>query len=123
VRGAARRELAHGLHDRRELGNGAAAEIVAIGEPAGQNDGVHVTEAARIVPDELRLLAEGMAGGIERVVIAIAAGKDDYAKLHDKCFGEANTYFSIGAWGSSGGWTGFGNGARGLRGGAGFSAD
>jgi hypothetical protein len=33
---AIRRELANRAHDRRELGDGAAAQIIAIGEAAGQ---------------------------------------------------------------------------------------
>jgi hypothetical protein len=31
---------AHGLHDRSAGGDGAAAQVIAIGEAAGQNDKV-----------------------------------------------------------------------------------
>ena len=36
----------------------------------------------RIVPDEFGLLPEVVRDGVQRVVIAIAAGKDDDAKFH-----------------------------------------
>ncbi len=50
-------ELLDRLHHRRELGDGAAAQVIAVGEAAGQNDGIHVAERRGIVPDELRLLS------------------------------------------------------------------
>src|SRR3954452_20492098 len=45
------------------------------------------------MPDILRLLPEIIGDSIECVVIAIAAWKDDDAKFHDECFGEAQSYF------------------------------
>ena len=38
------RELLHRAHHRRELGDGAAAQVIAIGEAAGQNHGIHVAQ-------------------------------------------------------------------------------
>ena len=91
-------ELLDGLHDGREFGDGAAAQVVAVGEAAGQDDGVDIAESGGVVPDELRLLPEVVGDGVEGVVIAIAAGKDDDAKFHDECFGEARFYFIRGEW-------------------------
>ncbi len=46
------RELLHRAHDGRETRDGAAAQIIAVGKSAGQNDGVDVAEIGGIVPDE-----------------------------------------------------------------------
>ena len=86
-------ELADGLHDGRELGDGAAAQIIAVGEAAGENDGIDIAERGRIVPDKLRLLPEIVGDRVERIVIAIAAGKNNDAEFHGFCFGEASTLF------------------------------
>ena len=36
------REFLHGLHDGRKARDGAAAQIIAVGEPAGKDDRIHV---------------------------------------------------------------------------------
>src|SRR5712692_9593642 len=51
-RAAPRDELAERLDDRRAPGDGARAEIVAVREPARQDDAVEVTEVALPVPNE-----------------------------------------------------------------------
>ena len=75
-------ELLDGLHDGREFGDGAAAQVIAVGEAAGEDDGIDVAEGGGVMPDELRLLPEVVGDGVECVVIAIAAGKDNDAKFH-----------------------------------------
>ena len=77
----------HRRHHRRKLGDGAAAQIIAVGEAAGQNDGIDIAECVRIVPDEFGLLAEIVRDGVPSIVIAIAAGKDDDAEFHEFCGG------------------------------------
>ena len=99
------REPAHGLHHGRELGDGAAAQVIAISEAAGQDDGVDVTERSGVVPDEFGRLPEDGGDGVKRVVIAIAARKDDNAKFHGSCCGEVRFYFSKGGWGGGFGGT------------------
>src|SRR5690606_24981121 len=47
--------LDDGLHHRGEAGDGAAAQVVAVGEPAGQDDGVHAPEVGVGVPQRHRL--------------------------------------------------------------------
>ena len=54
-------ELLDRLHDRRKFGDRAAAQVVAVGEAAGQDDGVDIAEGGGIVPDVLRLLPEIVA--------------------------------------------------------------
>ena len=67
--------LLHGAHHRRKLGNGAAAQIVAIGESAGQNDGIDIAQRGGFVPDEFGLLVQIMRDRVPRIVVAVAAGK------------------------------------------------
>ena len=75
-------ELLDSLHHRRELGDRSAAQVVAVGEAAGQDDSIDIAELLRVVPDEFRLLTEILRDGVQSVVIAIAAGKNDNAKFH-----------------------------------------
>ena len=90
-------ELAHRRHHGRELGDGAAAQVVAVGEAAGQDHGIDVAERGRIMPDEFRRLAEIVGDRVPSVVIAIAAGKDNDAKFHGFCFrGGSSLYFTRG---------------------------
>ena len=64
------RETLDRAHDGRKLGDGAAAEIVAIGETAGEDDGIDGTEGGGTVPDELSRLTEimGETGRLGRIV-------------------------------------------------------
>src|SRR5579875_3161676 len=48
------------LHDGREAGDGAGAEVVAIGEAAGDEDGVAALEVGGITPEE----DDGLAGNL-----------------------------------------------------------
>ncbi len=76
------RELFDRAHHRRKLGDGAAAQIVAIGETARQNDGIDIAERGGTVPDEFSRLTEIMRDGVSSIVVAIASGKDNDAKFH-----------------------------------------
>ena len=58
------------------------AQIVAMREPARQNDDVGALEIGVLVPDVLGLLAEHILGRVIRVLIAVGAGKDDDGKFH-----------------------------------------
>ncbi len=49
------------LHDGGEFGDGAGAEVVAVGEAAGDEDGVAVFEVGGGVPEERGGLAEDLA--------------------------------------------------------------
>ena len=74
-------ELLHRLHDRREAGDGAGTEIVAIREPAGHQDGVAALKVVRSMPEKgdrgLNHRRENVVG----IVIAVGTGEDEDAKL------------------------------------------
>ena len=46
-------ETFYRLHDRRETGDGSAAEVVAVGEASRNDDGVEAGERGVLVPDEV----------------------------------------------------------------------
>jgi hypothetical protein len=69
-------EFSDGVHDGREAGDGAGAEIVAVGEAAWEDDGVAIVEVFGLVPDEFDGLLEYVADGVEGVMIAVGPGKD-----------------------------------------------
>ena len=76
------REFLHRGHDRREFGDGAAAQVVAVGESARQNHRIGVAERSGIVPDEFGRLAQIVRDRVPRVVVAIASRKHDDAESH-----------------------------------------
>src|SRR5207302_10999364 len=79
---AGAREFFDGLHHRRKARDRASAEIVAVRETAGQDDGVAIRKVLRLVPDEFDGFVQDAAKRVKRVVIAIRAGKDYDSKLH-----------------------------------------
>jgi hypothetical protein len=70
------------VHDGREAGDGAGAQVVAVREAAGKNDRVGAFEAGVLVPDQLSVLAQHVLGGVIRIVVAIRSGKDDDREFH-----------------------------------------
>jgi hypothetical protein len=70
------------LHHRREPRHRAGAQVVAVREPARQNDDVGAANAGVLVPDELGVLTEHVLGRVIRVVVAIRSGKYNNRKLH-----------------------------------------
>ena len=70
------------LADRRQHGREArdrpAAEVIAVGEPAGEDDSVDGRQLRLAVPDEFRLGAERLEGE-RRVSVVVRAGEDDDA--------------------------------------------
>jgi hypothetical protein len=75
-------EFGDGVHDGRKAGDGAGAEIVAVGEAAGEDDGVAIVEVFGLVPDEFDGLFEDVTDGVEGVVIAVGPGKDYDSEFH-----------------------------------------
>jgi hypothetical protein len=67
-----------GLHDGREPGDGARAQVVAVGEPAGQHDRVHPPDRLVAVPQQPGLAAQA-AHGLGHVQLAVGSGEDDDA--------------------------------------------
>src|SRR5262249_15626352 len=70
------------LHDGREPGDGAGAQIVAVGKAAGNDDGVAIFQVVRLVPEKCGLLSGGGDDGVVAIVIAVGARKDDDAEFH-----------------------------------------
>ena len=79
---AGRGKLTHLVHDGRKLGDGAGAQVIAIGKAAGHDDGVTIFQVVRIMPEHGGLLAGGGNGRVVAILIAIGAGKNDDAKFH-----------------------------------------
>jgi len=75
-------EFGNGIHHGREAGDGTGAEIVAVGEAAGEDDGVAILQIFGLVPDEFDGLLEDVADGVEGVVVAVGPGKDYDSEFH-----------------------------------------
>src|SRR5262249_18609521 len=78
-------ELADGLHDRAEPGDGARSQVVAVGEAAGHDDGVDAVDRAVAVPEQPGVGAE-VAHDLEHVELAVRPGEQ-----HDPDRGHAGT--------------------------------
>ncbi|GAA1476934.1 hypothetical protein GCM10009623_13800 [Nocardioides aestuarii] len=68
-------------HDRREAADGAAAQVVTVGEPAGQDDRVDVAQVVVAVPERDRLVAADRDRAA-RVVVVERAREGDDPDLH-----------------------------------------
>ena len=77
------RELLHRVHHRRKLGDGAAAQVIAVSKTARQNDCVQIAERRLIVPDIFNRLPKVLTHRVKRVVVAVAAGKNNDSESHD----------------------------------------
>ena len=64
------------LHDGREPGDGPAAEIIAIGEPPGQNNEIIAGQRGVLVPDVVGGNTE-FGEGEDAVLVAVGAGEAD----------------------------------------------
>jgi len=79
---AAAREFGDGVQDGRKAGDGASAEIVAVGKTAREDEGVATVEVFGLVPDEFDGLLEDVADGVEGVVVAVGPGKNYDSEFH-----------------------------------------
>jgi hypothetical protein len=70
-------EIDDGLHDGREVGEGAGAQVVAVGEPTREDDGVEAGEVSLLVEDVLAFFAEDAGDGVMPIDVAPRAGEDD----------------------------------------------
>src|SRR6476619_7278960 len=69
------------VHDRCEPGDGAAAQVVAVGEAPGEDDGVDAQEVRVAVP-ERDGFAAALADGARGVTVVEGAGERDDADPH-----------------------------------------
>src|SRR5690606_36275083 len=77
-RAAAPREPRHRPHHRAVGREGAAAQVVAEAEAAGQYDGERAPQVGLVVPDEPHRRAQHVPEGVEGVGVAVAAREADY---------------------------------------------
>src|SRR5688572_27239511 len=71
----------HRGDDRRPCRHHAGADVVAVGEAAGQHDELAPLQRRLVVPEEGGRLPEDVLPDVVDVVIAVAAGEDDDAGL------------------------------------------
>src|SRR5689334_8564321 len=64
-----------GLHDRAETGNRAGAEIIAVAEPARNDDGVGIAQRSFLVPEQTRRVTEDIAQDMDAILVAIRSGE------------------------------------------------
>jgi hypothetical protein len=80
---ARRREARHRAHDRRLRRDGAAAQVIAIGKPAGNPHEVEARgQVGLLVPDHLGLETGGAEGHGE-ITVAIRSGEDEDGGFHE----------------------------------------
>src|SRR5712691_3977384 len=75
-------ELAHLLHHRGEARDGSGAQVVAVGEAAGEHHHVRAAQVAVLVPDVSRGAPQHVLGDVVDVVVAVRAGEDDHGEEH-----------------------------------------
>ena len=80
-RAAAGGEGGDRLHRRREAGDRARPQVVAVGEAAGDDDAVDAGEVALFVPDQPRLAA-GQGAGVQRVPLVAGPGELEHTPDH-----------------------------------------
>jgi hypothetical protein len=74
---------AHRIHDRRARGDGAAAQIVAVGETAGQDHEIGaVGQGAFGVPDEFGLRPARQFERARDIALLVRSGEYDDGGFH-----------------------------------------
>jgi hypothetical protein len=74
--------LCHLVHNGAEARNGAAAQIIAIGKPAGQQYHIAALQVVVLVPKAYGRLAGDGFHGLGHVLIAVGTGESDDAEFH-----------------------------------------
>ncbi len=78
-------KIAHRVHDRRTRGDGAAAQIVAIGKSAGHHHEIGAFGQRRLgMPDHRGFMTRDEPQRARHVALAIDAGKDENSGFHVK---------------------------------------
>ena len=71
----------------RDRCNGAAAQVIAVTETAGKDNGFNALQVSVFVPELHHVEAEVVAQRMDHVHVAIRAGEGDYTNLHGTKFG------------------------------------
>ena len=77
------RESRYRGHDRREARNRPRAQVVSVREAARQDDGVGAAKVRVLVPDQLGLLRQDVAGCVPGVAVGIRTRKHDNSEFHE----------------------------------------
>ncbi len=72
----------HRFHHRRELRNRPGSQVIAVGESAGNDDGIAIFQIMRFVPEKTCRLFGDVLDGPVGIVVAVRPGKDDDSKFH-----------------------------------------
>src|SRR5690606_6094109 len=70
------------LHNRRKTGNGAAAQIIAVRETAGQHNKIATLQIVVFVPQFHYFLVHGFAQHVYHVLIAVRTRENYNSKFH-----------------------------------------
>ena len=74
-------------HDRGMHRHGARAQVVAIGEAAGDDDQVHIVERGVLMPDRERRPPHRPAERLDHVAVPVRAREDDDGGFHTMSLG------------------------------------
>ena len=72
----------HCFHDRREASDRAAAQIVAVGKTARQNNRIVIAQRSLFVPNVIGLEPFDTVNSRDAILVAIGTGKLDDGELH-----------------------------------------
>jgi hypothetical protein len=76
-------EALNRLHDGRKAGDGAGAEVIAVGKSAGDQDGIDSLEVVGVMPEKDDGLAGDFGNDVVCVVVAVGAGKNQNPEFHE----------------------------------------
>src|SRR5882672_160354 len=79
---AGAREFLDGAHHWRKPCDGPRAQVIAIGKPAGQNDGVKTSDSFGLMPEKFNRLMKDLAQGVVGVVVTVRAREHDHTEFH-----------------------------------------
>ena len=74
--------FSHGIHHGRESRNRSRPQVVAVAEPAGENEAVELRDVPLFVPDEFRVFLKNVLQDPVTIIIAIRTGENDYTEFH-----------------------------------------
>ena len=75
-------EFGDRIHDGRETGDGAGAQVVAVGEAARQNERIERRKVRLFMPDARLGMTEHLLDDVRTVAVAVGAGENDDSEMH-----------------------------------------
>ena len=77
-------EIFHRLHDGRKPRDRAAAQVVAVGKPTGDDDGIEAGERGVLVPHEVGGGAGERVQGEDAILVAVRTGEAEDGEFHGR---------------------------------------